>query len=128
MSGFIRSRGNKENFKNEYFSGIPTLDDLIKTPLKTITCFFEDENSFLHNILLQVTVSEALQLDSNKTFVLSMEEKNKNFYEKNETIENAEEDLKIVIAWRYKPLTLKRKDFKSELNSGDEKNERKLQK
>lgn len=122
MSGFIRSTNgfsSNEGFSSNNFqsnhsyqsncdiikTGIPSLDSFIKIIPGTITAFYEDENSYLHNTFLQVFISEAKYRNNRKLHVLSAESKNLFYFDvqKEDSVETT--DTKLIIAWRYKNLS-----------------------
>jgi PAXNEB protein len=120
MSGFVRTKKIintiVEDFKGS--SGIPALDSLITLSPGTITAIYEDQYSFAHNTLLQIFISESLKSRKDKTFVVSKENKNFIYFnQKIDAIENEKEleDKKLLIAWRYKELNLKEKNFEYNL-------------
>jgi hypothetical protein len=103
MSGFIKKTVHSKACS--LTSGIPTLDKIIKFETKTLTCICEDENSHIHNTLLQVFISQ----NKDKTFVFSSESKNFVMFNQSLIKDSETEKLKnMSIAWRYQNLTCQR--------------------
>lgn len=105
MSGFIKKNSNEHQDAFEVISsGIPTLDELIQLRNGSLTCIYEDENSFIHNTMLQIFISQSILLKS-QIHAISMDPQYLRSFEiaysnlkENEAIKN------LVIAWRYQTL------------------------
>lgn len=99
-------------------SGIPTLDKLLELSDGTVSCIYEDPNSFFHNTMLQTFASWCA--DSNQEyFVLCREEKlRQRFLQVHEESQEVSEVPKnLLIAWRYKSQSSSEPKFKWNLMS-----------
>lgn len=120
MSGFVRvSRSELQADKNEPITGIPTFDQLFKPDQGTITAFYEDANSTVHETILQVVLSQSYSNKNRNTFACALDTSKLNTFEpisnKSESISNKSESIsdqnqpaniinQPMIAWRYKQL------------------------
>lgn len=101
-------------------TGIPTLDEIICLAPGSISCIFEDEDSFIHNTILQVFVSSSLDTDR-KTCVLAKEKKNLTVFKKLGIDTEAQEPQNdLLIAWRYKSSATKEPQFQFNLMQREE--------
>lgn len=101
MCGFIQYK-KPANQIEKLSTGIPSLDSLIEICPGTVNCIYEDENTFIHNTLLQVFISWCE--DRSKEYrILATEKKvlrRFNRYEQTPQEEKNAADIKI--AWRYR--------------------------
>lgn len=119
MSGFIKSSKNIAEHTSNVSTGIPTLDAFIQLPPGTVTAIYEDENSFMHNTMLQIFTSESISLSQQErpTRIISMERKHLFYFDKQKKQEeNSEADPKLIIAWRYSCLKNDNENFKYDLS------------
>lgn len=106
MGGFTRStqaRGAGRS-GSQTALGIPTLDSLVEVVPGTVTAIYEDEFSFVHNMMLQIAVSQSLADRSRRTYVLSPERKHLFYFDRQRLQQDGGGDQKLVIAWRYLDL------------------------
>lgn len=110
MAGFVKRSSSP---RTTVPSGIPTLDRIVQLAPGSISCIFEDEDSFVHNTLLQVFASSMLHA-GRKIYALSSEKKNLvSFRRLEESSGDREDDL--VIAWRYKSMARNEPEFQLNL-------------
>ncbi|KAI5168307.1 elongator complex protein 4 [Pancytospora epiphaga] len=114
MVGFTKcnERSTDESFSTFFSTGIPTLDSLVKIQGGSITAIYEDENSTLHNMILQIFTSEALWKKRTKTYAFGMEAKHLYYYARRS--QNTQEDCehhKFTIAWRYNRVSGPKEEF-----------------
>lgn len=115
MSGFIKTNKDGSLFSETVSSGIKSLDSLIEIVPGSVTCFYEDKFSSIHNTLLQVFISSCSNAKK-EFFILAKEEKFKvkfNKYDK-PVVDSPVADS-LVIAWRYKNLDLSTPQFSWDL-------------
>lgn len=121
MSGFTKSVQNRAVSKSEMEMaiGIPTLDSLAKIAPGAVTAVYEDESSFIHNMMLQIFMSQSLNQKSRKTYVLSSERKHLFYFDrqKHQQESDSNGDPKLMIAWRYLDLNPRKMSFAWNLSS-----------
>jgi len=119
MSGFTRSIQNRAAGRSgsQTAFGIPTLDVLVEIVPGTVTAIYEDEFSFVHNMMLQIAVSQSLRSQSRKTYVLSLERKLLFHFDRQKQQQDESGDQKLVIAWRYLDLNPREASFDWSLSS-----------
>lgn len=107
MSGFSRASRGATPGMAELSTGIPSLDIIFKPDAGTITAFYEDENSMIHDTILQAFLSHSVSAKLEKTFACS-EDPSKLIYFERKTSPSTPEDsnLRAVIAWRYSSLNI----------------------
>lgn len=115
MAGFVK---RSPSLQKMISSGIPTLDTMVHLAPGTISCIFEDENSFIHNTLLQIFVSSTLCTDR-KIHVLARERKNLVSFRRHEGDPRSRED-NLTIAWRYKGAASREPEFQFNLMEREE--------
>lgn len=108
MCGFIQYK--KPTTQTEKPStGIKSLDSLIEISPGSVNCIYEDENTFIHNTLLQVFISSCV--DRNEEYrVLSTEEKVLKRFDRHKQVSNTPNNTTdIRIAWRYNTFNMENK-------------------
>lgn len=117
MDGFSRTFYQEYfNSNNRISSGIPSLDDLVCLDSNTMTAIYEDENSFFHQTILQVFVSEMVSRPEAAIKILSMEDKLLTRFEHKKEFADEKDSEKLIIAWRYSNLNRKTEKFKWNLS------------
>ncbi|ELA41738.1 uncharacterized protein VICG_01242 [Vittaforma corneae ATCC 50505] len=118
MSGFVKCQKPSETSSSSISSGIPTLDKLIELSDGTVSCIYEDQNSFFHNTMLQTFVSSCTDRNQ-QCLVLSCEDKLllRFLYAQKESEEEPEVPKNLLIAWRYKSMSPAEPKFKWNLLS-----------
>lgn len=108
MSGFIKKQTllSQDSF-NSISTGIPTLDTIIQLQEGSLTCIYENENSFIHNTILQIFISQSLLLKM-PVHAISMDPKTlKHFETASSNLKENENIKNLLIAWRYQSLGTK---------------------
>lgn len=121
MAGFVKRLPMDQPSRPYTVStGIPTLDRIAHLVPGSISCVFEDEDSLIHNTILQIFVSSSLSTDR-RTHVLAKEVKNLVSFKKAKADLETEEPLKnLQIAWRYQSVAAKEPQFEFDLMEREE--------
>ncbi|KAI5152374.1 elongator complex protein 4 [Enteropsectra breve] len=117
MSGFIKStKKYGDSSKKSIKTGINELDSLINVFPGSLNAIYEDENSFVHNTVLQIMLSEAIHNRKADVKVLAKEEKLLHYFDKAQVARTEpKEEERMIIAWRYKSLSVQKPAFEYDL-------------
>lgn len=105
MSGFKKSTAVSNAPSKVISSGIKTLDELVELSPGSVTCIYEDRNSLIHNMLLQVFYSSFFT-ENREAYICSTEEKHFVRFDRFVGHSETSKTDPILIAWRYKNLDI----------------------